>query len=99
MIIGLHVTLAYRVPEMTISEDEAKYLAKAIADVLAYYPAIKDFLDGKAAAHLALMMAIIQIYGTRIIALQLRLKTEKEKSENVIDMRGQFGPRQGPQGA
>ena len=83
MILGLHVTLSLKIPEMKIDEAEAKLLANAIADVLNYYPTIKSFLEGKAAAHVALMMAVIQVYGTRLVAIQLRLRTEKQPPANV----------------
>jgi hypothetical protein len=84
MIVGLHITLALKIPEMKIEEAEAKLLANAIADVLQYYPTIKSFLEGKAAAHVALMMAVIQVYGTRLIAFNLRVRNEnKQPPDNV----------------
>ncbi len=82
--------MAIRVPEMAIEEPEAKILAEAIVRVEAYYPRVREIVTGKIAAHGALILAIGQVYGTRLVAIKARVATEKRENSNVVDMTGQF---------
>lgn len=84
-IVGLHATLALREPLMAIEDAEAQALAKAIADVLAYYPTVRQYLEGKAAAHAALIIVCLQVYGTRLVAIGAKVKARKaeEAAQNA----------------
>ncbi len=62
---------------MAIEPAEAKMLAENIANVEKYYPVVSSLITGKIAAHGALLLAIGQVYGTRIVAIQARIKKEK----------------------
>lgn len=99
-LISVHSILALRIPEMEIEEAEAKTLAEAIARVEQYYPRVSAVVSGKLAAHGLLAAAIFQVYGTRIAAIGIRLKAEREGKSGAVQREGNvlrpdFAPRSG----
>lgn len=67
---------AFATPELALDEPEAKQLAGAITEVSRHY-AIN--VDEKTMAWGQLFIAIGMIYGTRLIAVRTRKKTEAKK--------------------
>lgn len=76
--------MAIRIPEMAIEKTEAHLLAESIGRVSAYYPQVSAIITGRIAAHASLVMAIGQVYGTRIIAIQTRIKKEANPAPNTV---------------
>lgn len=69
----------------SITEDEAKELAKAVSNVSQYYdlPVIGE----KALAWMNLAMVGGKVYGPRIVAAKL---TRKPKRPNVVEISAEF---------
>jgi hypothetical protein len=87
LLLSVHAAVATQVPEMAISDVEAKVLAENIIRVEQYYPKLSAALTGKVAAHIALLSSVGAVYGPRFAAIGVRMKRNKEES-NVIN--GQF---------
>jgi hypothetical protein len=78
-----------KLPELGDLDDaEALKLAKAIRAVQVYHPSID--ITGEALAWIGLCAAISQVYGTRVAAITLRKKTERE--EKTAKAKQQSGP-------
>jgi hypothetical protein len=82
--MGVHDIAAHllSLDELSIDEDEAKILAKAVQRLQAYYPAID--VPGQALAWIGLFAACGRIYGPRVVAVKARMKTEKEKAARPV---------------
>lgn len=69
-----------------MEESEAKLLAERIKAVEKYYPVISSIMSGKIADHVALVAVIGEIYGTRLVAIKLRLDKERmSPKDNIIN--------------
>lgn len=92
-IILVHSAVALRVPEMDISEEEAAKLAAAWKRLEKYYPRVAKIFSDKITDHLAFFSALSLVYGPRIAAIGLRIRTEQQKKREetapVVDMQGQ----------
>ena len=62
---------------MAMEESEAKLLAERIKAVEKYYPVISSVMSGRIADHVALVAVVGEIYGTRLIAIKLRMDKER----------------------
>ena len=82
-----------KAPELALDKDEAEKLAAALANVAAYYPMV---INPKYLAWIQLGTVCAGVYGTRAIAISIRLKKEREEkarqSPNVIGMTGFNAP-------
>jgi hypothetical protein len=76
--------LAIKVPEMAMEESEAKLLAERIKAVEKYYPAISSIMSGKIADHVALAAVMGEVYGTRLVAIKLRMDKERATQPNNV---------------
>lgn len=76
ILLSIHVGMAafLKAPELMISQDEAKTLSSAIAEVSEHYPVVAD---AKTLAWINLTMALGMIYGPRGVAIYVRNKGEK----------------------
>jgi len=69
-LLSVHAIIATKIPEMAIDPAEAQMLAERIAAVEKYYPAVSTIMSGKIADHVALVGALMQVYGTRLVAIR-----------------------------
>lgn len=76
-----------KIPELEIDNKEAEQLAKAIGDVSAHY----GFeLSPKTKAWIELVWCSGVIYGTRIVAYNMRVKKEaQDRKGKVVDFPSQ----------
>lgn len=65
---------AVGIEELTLSPDESKELAKAVAEVQSHYDTV---IDPKTMAWVQLAMVAGSVYGPRMIAFNIRKKREK----------------------
>lgn len=79
-LYGVHTALAVfaRVPELALSEDEAKQLAKATA-VVAEVSGVQ--VDPRVAAYINLATVAASIYGPRALAIYFRVQNERKQSQ------------------
>lgn len=77
-----------KAPEWMISEDEAKKLAKALADVLQHYKLLN--VSPKTQAFIQLCLVAGAIYVPKIMLINKRKKDERAAKANatVFDMNG-----------
>jgi len=66
---------------MAIEEQEAKTLAEAIQRVEKHYPGMSAVMRGKVMDHVALVGAVGSVYGTRLAAIGIRIKREKDEAK------------------
>lgn len=80
ILFSIHGMLAgvTRVPELKLDDAESKQLASAIAEVAKHYDLTAD---PKMVAWTNLAMTAGAIYGTRMVAIGMRKKTEAKKSQ------------------
>jgi hypothetical protein len=72
-------------PELLLDQDEAKRLAHASASVAAFY---NVEASAKALAWTNLAMTAGAIYGTRLLAIRMRTKSEQpQRSATVTEIR------------
>lgn len=76
ILFSVHMVLANAVgiEELTLSPDESKELAKAVAEVQSHYDTV---IDPKTMAWVQLAMVAGSVYGPRMIAFNIRKKREK----------------------
>lgn len=79
LLLGIHTTLStsFRVPEIELDATEASELAKAYAEVAAYYPAWQ--IPDDVAAMLNLCGVVSSVYGSRLMAYRMRRAMEKRQ--------------------
>lgn len=75
LIAMTHTLLAIKIAEMELDEKEAEQLAASINNVLRHYDVEAS---GKFIDHMALLLCIGSIYGTRGAAIVMRLRAEAE---------------------
>ena len=87
-LLSIHIVLVARIPEMAIEPAEAKMMAEAIARVSRHYPKVAAVMTGKIADHIALFTAVSAVYGTRLVAINERVKNPKPplNNPNVVTM-------------
>lgn len=95
LLLGIHSTLQLvtGAQEFALSNDEARELAKAYADVAKYYPSLT--LDNRYSAIATLGAQVSIIYGSRIMAYRMRLASEK-RSQGTQQRASQPAPAQQP---
>ena len=78
--MGIHASLASvtNIPEIELTETEGKNLAKAVQNVMQYYPVA---IDPKTQAWMGLIMTASSMYGMRAIAYYARTSTESKTPE------------------
>lgn len=83
LLIGIHQMGAaiLKTSELEISASEAKQLSDATQAVLKEY---NHVINPKTAAWIQLCVALGSVYGTRIVAVQMRNKTERKAKVVVI---------------
>lgn len=86
ILYSLHAMGAslFAIPEMEITEDEARRISKAIAGVSDQY---KVMIDPRRAAQIDLVRELGTIYGSRAVAYYLRKKAEKARPVNAAPQR------------
>lgn len=86
ILYSLHAMGAslFAIPELEITEDEARRISKAIAGVSDQY---KVMIDPRRAAQIDLVRELGTIYGSRAIAFYLRKKAEGAKPINAMPQR------------
>lgn len=82
ILFSIHAVAAatFKIPELEITEDEAKRVSKAVAGVSDHY---KVMLDPKTAAWIDLGREICVVYGTRAVSIYVRVKAEKHMPAKV----------------
>lgn len=82
ILLSMHLMAStfLKVPELALSDDEAKKLTTAIARVASHYDVSAS---DKSLAWVNLAMCAGGIYGTRIWAYQLRTKSEEEAKRKL----------------
>lgn len=91
ILYSLHAMGAslFSIPELEITEDEARRISKAIAGVSDQY---KVMIDPRRAAQIDLVRELGTIYGSRAIAFYLRKKAEQAKPINAAPQRAPAPP-------
>ena len=86
MLFSFHSIAAtmLKTPELMISEDESKKLAKAVNHVTELYDV--KIMDEKTAAWLALGGTMVQVYGTRVVSVMAKAKTRGPAKGRVTVM-------------
>ena len=94
-LLGIHSMLegATKVPEMALDENEARKIAECSARVSAFY--IGE-ANPKIQAWGALAMVLGTVYGTRIVAYQLRMRSEREERNKARRERDALDPTKVP---
>lgn len=100
-MLGIHSTLraSFSVPELELDEGEARELAKAYADVAAFYPALR--MAGNVTAMINLGSVVAIVYGSRISAYKMRRNSERSQrrpqtqNHNVSEALSARPPEQG----
>lgn len=94
ILVSSHGILAafFKVEELNLDEKEAKALATALLNVERHYnlPVTQKALDWA-----ALIQAGAMIYGARVMAFKLRIKTEKAEAETPEPQPSLFNPLNG----
>lgn len=87
ILFSMHGMLAALVqtPELILSQEEAKHLAVAAAEVQKFYPVR---VSAKALAWSHLVMVSASIYGSRGVAIWARMETEKQNPPVVNPTNG-----------
>lgn len=95
ILYSLHAMGAslFAIPELEITEDEARRISKAIAGVSEQY---KVMIDPRRAAQIDLVRELGTIYGSRAIAFYLRKKAENAKPINAAPQRPAPAPSMSP---
>jgi hypothetical protein len=88
ILLSIHMMGAgfLKCPELILDDKEAKNLSEAIVKVQSYYP--NTIFNQKYMDIGALIFVLIGVYGTRIVAINERLKSEREKakSDNAVNV-------------
>jgi hypothetical protein len=93
MLLSFHTmaAMAFKTPELALDGEEAKMLAIATANVAKYYPTV---IDERQVAWGNLIIVLIGVYGTRIAAVGMRRKRDRNATpkstppNNVFSMPG-----------
>lgn len=73
-----HGIAEIRVPEMKIDDKEVDLLASSL---LRAFPKVRSIVNGETMAKIAFAGVVLQVYGTRVVAIGARIKREKAKEE------------------
>jgi len=94
-LLGIHSTLQLvtGAQEFALSNEEARELAKAYADVAKYYPSLT--LDNRYSAIATLGAQVSIIYGSRIMAYRMRVASQN-KARGTQQRATQPAPAQQP---
>lgn len=74
LLSTVHGIAAIRIPEMKLEDSEATLLATSIVRA---FPNVRSVVSGETAARVMLGMVVLQVYGTRAVAIGARIKKEK----------------------
>lgn len=81
LLLSIHSGIATlsHIPEFEIAESEAKSMAEAFSRVARHYPVL-DRISEKTIDHVNLFTVMAGTYGSRVMAVKLRLQNEREEN-------------------
>ena len=93
LLLSLHAGMAaaFHIPEINLEDSEAKGLADAMARVARHYPVL-DKISEKSIDHANLFVQIGGIYGTRFMAIRMRMQAEAAKPTQTPQVVTPFRP-------